>query len=40
MGAQVDWYDRIDTSPLETDGVPHFGNMSDHARFKYLLSLE
>mmetsp|Transcript_3665 Transcript_3665/g.8269 ORF Transcript_3665/g.8269 Transcript_3665/m.8269 type:complete len:250 (-) Transcript_3665:397-1146(-) len=36
----VDWYERIDTSPLERDGANIFGNVSDHARYKYLLSLE
>ena len=30
----VDWYEAIDTSSLEVDGAPIFGNISAHARFK------
>ena len=36
----ADWYEELDTSALETDGLPHFGDLSRHARHKYLLSLE
>ena len=36
----VDWYERIDTSPLESDGASLFGNLSSHALYKYLLSLD
>ena len=36
----VDWYDAIDTLPLESDGRPLFGDIEEHARYKYLLSLE
>jgi EGF-domain serine glucosyl/xylosyltransferase len=36
----VDWYEEVDTSALEVDGVNVLGNLSQHARYKYLLSLE
>ena len=33
-------YEEIDSTGLETDGTSVFGNMSRHAGYKYLLSLE
>ena len=36
----VDWYKQIDTSALEGDNLPIFGDLSTHAMHKYLLSLE
>ena len=36
----VDWWEQITTTPLESDGQGIFGNISAHAGYKYLLSLE
>ena len=36
----VDWYEKVDTAALETDGENVFGAIGDHAKFKWLLSLE
>ena len=36
----ADWYPQIDTHALESDDTPIFGDLTAHARHRYLLSLE